>query len=479
MTMLLPDVAVEIKDGALGLLPPGTDQVHLKIGVSSQGTKNQLYTFSEVDAVIEALGSGPLVEALATALALSGGPVYAMRADAATAGAVGAVAENRAGGSDGTLAVSGTPNDGYEATIRITRSGSVAGNDAAFQYSLDGGDTFSAEIALVASYILAGTGLTLEFTDGAGNPTFEEGDAFTFTATTPAMTLADLTAAIDVALADPREWAWLHVVGAATPAIAAGVASKMQEAQGAHRYAFAVLEARDVNQDDDSGSVASWRSNLGTEWANFADARISIAAGHQELVSPITGRIHRRSSAWAYNGRLAATGVATHPGQVRLGPVQGIVSLIHDEQASPSLDQLGFTTFRTIIGRTGFYVTQGRMKAPEGSDFAFVTERRVLDKACRIARNAALRYLNSSVRVDGAGNILEQDAQAIEAHIGGQLAAGLVSPGEASAADVQVQRDGNILSTRALGLKVRVRPLGYISYITIDIGFVNPKLEVA
>ena len=479
MTMLIPDVAVEVQDGALGLLPVGTDEVQLKIGVSSAGTQNLLYSFNDIRAAIDALGQGPLVEAVATALSMGGVPVYAIRGAASSAGTVGAVATTRVGASDGTLAVNGTPLDTYEVIVEITRSGSVAGANAAFRYTLDGGDTFSPEIALVANYPLPGTGISLAFTDGIAVPTFEKGDRFTFVTVGPAMTLTDISTALDAAIADPREWSWVHIVGTATPTIAAGVAAKMLAAEQVHRFVFAVLEARDINQATDALNISQWRSNLIAEWANFADVRAGVVAGHQELVSPITGRVHRRNGAWAYTGRLADTGVATHPGQVIDGPVPGIVSLLHDEQAAPSLDQEGFTTFRTIIGRAGFYITQGRMKAPEGSDFSFVTERRVMDKACRIARNGMLRFLNSTVRVDGAGNILEQDARAIEAYIDGQLLASLVNPGEASASNVRIKRDTNVLSTRATTLTVRLIPLGYLSYITVDIGFTNPSLAVA
>jgi len=161
------------------------------------------------------------------------------------------------------------------------------------------------------------------------------------------------------------------------------------------------------------------------------------------------------------------------------GPVQGVVSLYRDEFKTPGLDEQFFITMRTIIGRNGFYFTRGRIKAPAGSDFQFIENRRVMDRACRIARNAALRYLNDSVRVDSAGNIYEPDARAIEAFVEGQLLAGLVSPGHASEVQVSLKRDSNVLSTRSTTLTVRVRPLGYLEYLEVDIGFSNPALEVA
>lgn len=466
---LLPDAWFDIQDGSLGILPPPTDGVSAKVGGASSGPVNQIVSVTSLQQVRDTFVSGPLAEALATHLALSGAPVYAIRVNASVAGTTGSV--TKSGTGTGNLTVSGAPNDSYSVQVRITRAGTnLAAGTAAFQYTLDGGDNWSAEIAVPTggTYALPSTGLTLTFVNGGSGTSFEVGDTYSFTTTAPAYTLTDLNAAIDVLLADPREWGFLHVVGAATPAVAAGVAVRMQQAETAYRFAFALLEAPD---DTDSNLLSSWNT--------FADKRVAVAAGYAELASPLTGRVLKRSVAWPAAGRLAAIPVHEHLGRVNTGPVQGVVSLYRDEAATPGLDPAFFTTMRTIIGRQGFYFTRGRIKAHAGSDFQFIENRRVMDRACRIARNAALRYLNDNVRVDAAGNIYEPDARAIEAFVEGQLIAGLISPGHASAVQVTLTRDSNVLSSRSTTLTVRVRPLGYLEYIEVDIGFTNPALEVA
>ncbi|MCS7069095.1 MAG: DUF2586 family protein [Meiothermus sp.] len=466
---LLPDVWFDIQDGALGILPPPTDGVSAKIGVASAGPVNQIVAVTNLKQVQDTFGSGPLAEALATHLALSGAPVYAIRTNASVAGTVSSV--TKTGSGTGSLAVSGAPLDAYQVQVELTRSGTnLAANTAAFRYTLDGGDNWSPEIALPVSgtYALPGTGLTLTFSDGGSGTSFAQGDQYSFTTTAPSYTLSDLNTSLDVLLGDPREWGWVHVVGEATPTIAAGVATKMQQAETNYRFAFALLEAAD---DTDA--------NLLTAWNSFADKRVAVAGGYAELASPLTGRVQKRSVAWPASGRLAAIPVHEHLGRIISGPVQGVVSLYRDEAKTPGLDEKFFTTMRTVIGRDGHYFTRGRIKAPAGSDFQYLENRRVMDRACRIARNAALRYLNDNVRVDGSGNIYEPDARAIEAFVEGQLLAGLVSPGHASAVQVSLKRDSNVLSTRSTTLTVRVRPLGYLEYIQVDIGFANPALEAA
>ena len=470
----IPDVYVQVQDGALGLLPPPAESIHAKVGVAQSGPVNTIVPVTTLQQVRDVFGRGPLAEALALSLAIGGGPIYAVRGNASQAGTVTQAGVSKTG--SGNVTVTGSPNDAYELTVRITRSGDTG--SATFQYTLDGGDTWSPDVAVPSSgtYALPDTGLVLNFADGSPSPSFAAGDEYRFVTTAPAMTLTDLVAALDALLADPREWAWVHVVGTATPTVAAAVATKMAEAEQSYRFAFAVLEARRPAQNE---THAQWMAALASEWQGFADLRVGVVAGYAEVVSPLTGRVHFRSVAWPYVGRLQAIPVHEHPGRVARGPLPGIVVLQHDEQMAPGLDQVGFTTVRTIIGRRGFWVTNGRIKTPQGSDFQYVENRRVMDLACRIARDAALRFLNESVRVDAEGNILEADAQRIERYVQGVLEAGLVNPGHASGVSVTIDRASNILSTRTARITVRVRPLGYLSWIEVDIGFVNPKLVVA
>lgn len=470
----IPDAYVTIQDGALGILPPPSENVHLKIGVAQSGPFNTIVPVSTLEQVRQTFGRGPLAEALAVALAIGGGPIYAVRGNASVAGTVTAGTHSRSG--SGNITVTGSPLDAYELLVRITAAGETG--TARFQYTLDGGDTWSPETLVPSSgtYSVPDTGLTLNFANGAAPPSFAAGDEYRFTTTAPAMNLVDLNTALDAVLADPREWGWVHVVGTATPAVAAAVATRMAEAEQSYRFAFAVLEARDAAPGE---AHDAWMANLINEWSAFADLRVAVVAGHAEVVSPLSGRIHRRSLAWSYTGRLQAIPVHEHPGRVLTGPVPGIVRLYHDEQASTGLDSQFFTTFRTIIGYRGFYVTNGRLKTPPGSDFQYVENRRVMDMACRLARNAALRFLNDAVRVAPDGKILEADAQRIEGYVQGILEAGLIAPGHASGVQVRIDRDSNILSTRTATITVRVRPLGYLSWLGVDIGFVNPKLVVS
>lgn len=472
--MALPDVTLDIQDGGLGIVSESTENVVLKMGTASQGPTNEVLSFTRVKDVIATFGAGPLVEAAALSLVTAGGPVLCLRIPSTTAGAAGAVTPGASNTGTATMAVAGAAEDAYDVEVTITRDGdSLAANTSAFTYTLDGGKTVSPEIAMPTSgsYVLPSTGLTLTFTDGLV-PSFKAGDTFSFTTTPPGYALADLQTAVDDALADPREWSALHVVGAAADAasaaaMAAAMDTKMTAAEQAYRFAFAIIE---LPVDTDASLLAAF--------LNTTSKRVMACADVCTEVSPTDGLQESRSSAWPVAARVAKVPIHEDLGRVATGPITGVSAISRDEQATPGLDAK-FATLRTIIGRSGFYVTSGRMLAPDGSDFTLVQNRRVMDRACQVARNALLTYLNDSLVLQDAsgqhpGAVTETQARAIETDVNSQLASALT--GHVSKAYVQVDRTHDVSSDNTLPVTVRVQPLGYARFITTDIGFVNAAL---
>lgn len=80
----------------------------------------------------------------------------------------------------GDASISGTPLVAGTLLATVSTEGAVGA--AKFQWSLDGG-TLSAEVATGASVALAGTGMTLAFTDGLAPTSFAVGDTYTVTLT--------------------------------------------------------------------------------------------------------------------------------------------------------------------------------------------------------------------------------------------------------------------------------------------------------
>lgn len=571
--MALPDVSVTIRDGSLGIVSPGTGNVHIKFGPSPFGLVNSIYSVTDNTTLQTALGKGgPLAEAAALTLshptidAPAGNQLYCVPVNPSTYGAVVGPAHSGPGtgtvtttvkpgaqflikfvlgGTTGTATVvysfdggvtwsptpivtaatlmvaggsfvtmaygggtaiagdiitvpttgttvltSGTgtllptvssacPWDAYSAQVNITTSGALG--VGYFTYSLDGGNTVSGTQVIPASgvFVVPDTGLVMTF---AG--TFTAGDQYTFTTTTASYTGTDLTNAWNAAAADPRTWGFAHIVGA--PASSAAGATLLATIDGllgtaatGFRYASAVME---TPQDTDALILAAYIA--------AASTRVGVGAGFIYTVSPLNARIQSRNVAWHACARAAKVSPATDIARVKDGSLpqvpaslaSGRAVLSRDENATPGLDAGRFITARSIIGRQGVYLTLGRMMATVGSDFGPWVNRRVMDIAAPAFRNAALAYVNDTVRTNPDGTITDVDAKTFEAIVGRTGDAVLLQanpPLVAAPSIVAASRVQNVLSSQSLPFTVRVQPFGYTRFITEDIGFINPNLVQA
>lgn len=492
--MTLPNISLTITDGALGLSQESVDRILAIVGASSSGTANSIVPVTSPQDVVSTFGYGPLAEAAAYHLQTAGGTVLAVKTTttAGSAGAASAVTSSPASPvGSGTLAVTGTPYDKYSVKVMIV----VGGNNgtATFKYSLDGGDTYSDIIATSATspwtYAIAHTGLTLSFTSGSGDD-WVAGEYYTFTTTAPEPGAADVGTALDALLADSREWRAVHIVGNATPYVTSTSSTsfstcttaktKMTTAENAYRYTYAVCEARDQAQGVTNETEANWISSVAAGTSAFESTRVSLVGGTCKLQSAISlpGRTYaRRSVAWPILAQRLKLSKSDDSGWVaKTGSMPGIAALYHNEESTPGLDTARLTTARTLIGVNGYYCTHMRMMSAATSDFRFVQYREVMDEACRLARLGMLKYLNAKLRVDSkTGYIDVRDAIAIEQYVGGLVQAGL--SGEVSDSSVAVARADNILSTQTLRATLRIKPMAYAKYISVDLGFTNPALS--
>lgn len=476
MAFGIPTHKETVTDGALALSPASTDNVFAVFGTCGAGTAGTIYAFSKPGDVQTTLVSGPGVQAAAHHLSVAGGQLFVVPVNASVAGTNGTVTVV---GSSPAVTLSGTPNDDYQFIIKIMLGGTVG--TATFQVSKDGGDTYSATITTAATYLVPGTGVTINFTAG----TYVVNDTESWTSVAPFYTTTDLNNAINLAVTDPRDWSVGHIVGfvggasdstKATNAAAvfSAVSATAATLFTAHRFVRFVLEMPDV-ADTSSGDTA-----LQAQFGTLADPRIACVYGFCELASPLDANIYKRPAAWPCVSRAKAIGVGEDPAWVGRGPLPGAVrSIYHNEDARNGPDALRFTTLRTMIGRTGFYITNFRLFASTTSDFQLLQHGRLIDKGCRIARNRMLDLLSQKIRAYGnpapagksPGTIVEQDAAAIEGVVGADLDAQMVQKSDCVSISVSVSRTANILSSGIMPYSVRLLPFAYPKEIDLDIGF--------
>lgn len=135
-----------------------------------------------------------------------------------------------------------------------------------------------------------------------------------------------------------------------------------------------------------------------------------------------------------------------------------------------TLHDAGFITFMKRPGSAGFYFGIDNMCSQD--DFKILVHGRIIDKAVRVTASAYTPSIETEVELDDDGSIKDSDAfyleqlltQAIRTSLNGQIS------------NVQVivdATDTTFVSTHKLAVKVRVLPLGYLTYIEIDMGLTN------
>ncbi len=468
--MALPDVTVVVRDGALGIVPPNTSGQAAAIGVSTAGTGNTPILISDAATLVAIFGAGPLVEAAAHMLAVGGGPLVCMRITAAGVGAASVVAKAGTGGSVGT--VTGTPTDDNDPIVRIATGALLPTNGlGAYQLSLDNGKTYGAvtSVPTTGAIVVGTTGTTLTLSAA----TLVAGDTYGWHDTAPAFTNAELATAMDALIADTNVWFMVHVVGvpadaAATAAMFATLDSKLQGAATTYaRWAFGMLQSADIA---DSALIT-----MGTA---LASTRVALGAGFVSLTSAITGNQYKRPVVWSAAARATAVQANEDIGRFASGNILGVTGLFRDEYKTQGLDVQRFITARSFYGQPGFYLTRGVLFAPNGSDYQFIANRRVVDIGSAVGRINLLQVVNETVRVNRTtGYILEKDARNIENSLESAERAALTQPGLVSDITVTVDRTTSILTTGQVKATLRILPTAYARYITFDIGLTNPALQ--
>lgn len=428
------------------------------------------------------MGEGPGVNAAAHKLAIGGGAVFLVKPTvSSTPGVAGAVTHTGTGVSTDT--VSGAPYDAFRVIIQIiTGAATPSAGGATFKYSLDGGDNYSAEIALPTSgvYLIPGTNLTNTFSAA----TLVAGDTYSYNCTAPGYNSSELTTAFNALCADPRTWKFVHIVGSASTAsgqatLVTAVEALLVAQEAVFRYAYAVMEMPDLG-DGTTGDASSI-----TAFASVAAPHVAVAAGFEELTSVLSGRVEKRSAAWPLSAQRHKAPISESSSRVKSGALPGIVSLYRDELIHRGLDAARFSTLRTHINKQGFYMTNGRTMAVTGSDFTYLQHVEIMNVARTIVRVHTLDLIGDSVRVNPLthatlpGAILEQDARTIEKRIRNALKIELLDNQHVSDIKVTVNRTDNIISTQTLRVSIRLLPKGYMQYVQSDLGFVNPQLELS
>jgi hypothetical protein len=462
--MPIPNVKVTAVDGAAAVAPASTDSINCVVGYSSSGAANVMELYVDLPSLVAARGVGPGVEACAEQIAESGA-CYFISPTSDVAGVAGTPAY---AGSSPLITATGTPKDDYRVRTAVTTAGILGTSQISI--SIDGGNTYAAPVASAATIVLGTTGLTLAMAAGS----YVVGDTCSIDCTAPYFSTANFGTAAAALLVDSREFGTLLVVGmptGANDAAKATACANMATAAGSS-VATARLAGRSYRAVVDAPFVTA--ASMVTAFASFSDSGVLVAQDPVDLMSPISGLIHKRPCASTYGARVANITPQKHPGEVRGGPLPSRVRKSYLSAADVvTLDGARFVTFRTIPGRQGLFITRGPTMAASGSDYSEHQFCRVSDLGAKVARDALTGWLNRDLdlKTDGTGSLSDPQAEAIDADLTGRLREALVQTKYVVAAFGTVNRANNVLTSGSLVGSVRELRRGYASFIAYDIGF--------
>lgn len=174
---------------------------------------------------------------------------------------------------------------------------------------------------------------------------------------------------------------------------------------------------------------------------------------------------------------LALARIVKYPAHVKIGDGQnGSLSVaqlyvgadkIEDRPDMEDLHDQGFMTFHRRPGVAGYFFGVDNMCTDD--DTRILVHGNVLDKAQRISAATYTPYIESNIRINDDGTINETDAKHLENQLKTQILANM--EGQISNVDVIIDTDQNIVENSTLQVKVKILPLGYLTWIEVTLGF--------
>ena len=475
-----PSVSEQELQNALGVIPSGSKSLAC-VGVGSAGPVNPPAAYGSKTALVADFGYGPLVEMGCRAID-QGIVALVCRTGQTTAATTGTVSLTGTGTSVPTADSTNAPLDDFQVRIKIITGGTRGTTGITYQWSVDGGRTYSAIIALGTAVIIAlpaDTGVVIAIAAG----TLVAGDIIACTTVAPCPNATEVGTALTALQSTTSEWTVAGLAFPLTATLFDAVETSFAAMSAAGKPRAYVGNFRIPT---DSESESTYKAAFDTAFSAKATIYGSICAGAAQIASGYSGRAYRRAIAFHVAPETARRDEQTNIADVNLGPAVGVSladangnNVYHDESINPGLDDSRACVLRTWPdGPQGVYVNTPQIMCAAGGDFSRMPYRRVMNLARRTVRLYLIGRLNHEIRVNATtGFILEEEALDIEAGINARLKAVLGSAPKASGWSGVVRRNDNILSTKTIHVDTRIVPLAYPETIVETIGFTNPALK--
>lgn len=469
---MFSEINVEVEDGNLGRNSGTATHAQVKIGVSSAESSTPLLITATMkpEDIKSKLGYTPLADACIDATENGLKTIYAIPMKADIPGEIGEVTHTGIG--EGSFAVNGKPNNAYDIVVQITETGDV--NEGSFRYSIDGGNNFSDEytIPLGGKYEISGTGLSLDFADATSEgKSFMGEDAYAFSTTAPTMNNANVLEAVEKLIGYNKAFEVCHIVGVSTKTLWAALQSEAEEFLTTYKKPLIFLcEGRACG---DKETLDEYMAAMETERKGISSwfVCVSLSYGIYQRKDLRTQNINL---AGVISGLIGKAKESLSIGCVEEFPISSakLIRLVPEgiEEYGREFDGMGYTIFRQYNGKEDFYVSNGYVMAPAGSDFQYVEDVRVL---CRIIREVSLKATDK-VQTEIDPENLQGSVKTIEAYLNIAMEDcekdKIISSGEVTI-DIE---DLDILADETLDVAATWVPMGTARKFNIKFAVNNP-----
>jgi len=212
--------------------------------------------------------------------------------------------------------------------------------------------------------------------------------------------------------------------------------------------------------------------------------RTAVLVGDTETRTGTTAS--KGSAVGVLGGRIARIKVSENIGKVKLGPLKPLKIYILDTPIESfdvaSLHDKSYITFRQHVGRSGYFFTYDPLATLPTDDYNHLSNRRVIDKAYRLAYGVLLNELLDDFSLNNDGTISPFFASELSAQVRATIESSMTNNEELSHDPTDKDDQGvicsidtswNVQSTSKIKLNyLRVRLRGQAEFIDVPLGFV-------
>lgn len=466
------DVNINIEDGNLGRSNVSGTGIQVKIGISALESSSPVLITGSMTAkkIREKLGNCPLADACIDSVEWGAKEIYCLPNNPDIDSVIGNL--KHTGSGTGTVKVEGKATNSFDIRVEIKESGNT--NEGTLRYSIDKGNTYTEEITipLSGSLELENTGLILKFTDASGgSDSFVKGDVYEVETTAPGVSNQKVLDAAMKLVNMSKDFEFVHIVGTTSKALWASLVSLANDFVSKYkRPIFFICEGRNAETDE---TLDDYLAAMEAERKGINSIYLQVVLSHSRY-QRIDGRVQDINNAGIITGLYCQAKQSQSIGEVRNFPIPSskLQKLLPEGISDylQTLDALGYVTIRQYMGKDDYFVTSANMLAPEGSDFSYAEDVRVLNRLVKEVRKQAVELLQMEIdpgTIDNSVAVIQEELNIpVEKAIGEKI----ISSGR-----IELDMENvDILADESMDIRMTYVPMGHVREFNITFAVENP-----